>query len=256
VAVVGLGLVGGSLARALTRGGWEVVGVDREPVRRRALRSGAISASAARLEQAARECDIVVLAAPPDANLRLLRRAAAVGARAAVTDVGSVKAPILREARRLGLKRFVGGHPMAGTERRGFATSSADLFRGRPWIVCEDGAPRPASALVRRMIRAAGARPVAMDARAHDRVMAFLSHVPQLVAWALLDAARSDPVAARHLHVAGPGFWSMTRLARSPRPLWREVLGQNEPEVARALRRFVRVLGRRRGARNPLAEDA
>jgi prephenate dehydrogenase len=105
---------------------------------------------------------------------------------------------------------------------------------------------------VRAVVRAAGARPVTTDARTHDRAMAFLSHAPQVVAWALLDAARADAVARRHLRRAGPGFRDMTRLARSPRPLWKDILDANRVEVRRALaalaRRLERGRGRPRGA--------
>ena len=175
----------------------------------------------------------MVLAAPPEANLRLIRRVARPGL--VVTDVGSVKGPILREARRRGLTAFVGGHPMAGGERAGFGASSADLFRGRRWVLTPGGAPPAAVARVRAIVRAAGARPVTLDAAEHDRAAAFLSHVPQIAAWALLAAARGDAVARRHLAVAGPGFRDMTRLAKSPPRLWREILRQNRREVARAL---------------------
>lgn len=233
--MVGLGLVGGSLARALTRAGYQVLGIDRATVRRRARAAGAVARTASRLVVAA-QADLVVLAAPPAANLRLLRRLARVARpELVITDVGSAKAVICREAASLGLRRFVGGHPMAGAEWRGFAHSSARLFRGAPWWVV--GAPdERATRVVRRLVRAVGARPVAVVAAAHDRIVAFLSHVPQIASWALLEAARRDPVARRGIDLAGPGFRDMTRLARSPRRLWREILDENSAEVARALR--------------------
>jgi prephenate dehydrogenase len=242
-AIAGLGLVGGSLARALTRAGWAVIGVDRAPVLARARRARAIARAAA-LEEAAAAADVVVLAAPPDANLRLLRRLARFPD-VVSTDVGSVKRPIGLAAARLGLRSFVGGHPMAGSERSGFAASSPDLFRGRPWILTPGPAPRGAIALVRRLVHAAGARVVAMDAREHDRAVAFLSHLPQLAAWALLDAARADGVARRRLALAGPGFRDMTRLARSSRGLWRQILAHNRGHVAVALRALIHELERR-----------
>jgi prephenate dehydrogenase len=137
---------------------------------------------------------------------------------------------------------------MAGRERSGFAASSADLFHGRRWILTP-GPDTEARALraVRAIVRTVGGRPLVLDAREHDRVVAFLSHVPQLVSWALLDAARADPVARRRLRVAGPGFASMTRLAASPPALWAGILAQNRRETARALSAFARALRRRRG---------
>ena len=234
VAVVGLGLVGGSLARALTAAGYRVVGVDRDNVRRAARRAGAVAATVGTVEQAA-GADVVVLAAPPRVNRRLLRRLAKVSRPGLViTDVGSVKGPIVGDATRMGLDSFVGGHAMAGSERRGFAASSAELFRGAAWWLVPAADPR-ATRSIRALVRAVGGRPRVIDAADHDRIVAFLSHVPQLTSWALLEAAADDPVARRFLSSAGPGFRDMTRLARSPRGLWREILRENQTEVTRAL---------------------
>jgi prephenate dehydrogenase len=244
IAVVGLGLVGGSLARALREAGYRVVGVDRPSVRRAARRAGAVSATAATVEAAAAVADVVVLAAPPATNRRLLGRLVrAARPDLVVTDVGSVKGPIVEEARRLGLRRFVGGHPMAGTERQGFSASTADLFRGAAWWIVPAADPR-ATRAVRSLVRAVGARPVVVSDSTHDRVVAFLSHAPQVASWALFHAARADPLVRRHLGAAGPGFRDMTRLARSPRALWQEVLAENRREVRRALAALVRRLAK------------
>jgi prephenate dehydrogenase len=247
VAIIGLGLVGGSLAQALTRAGYRVIGVDRRAVRRRARAAGAVAETVANPVKAASRADVVVLAAPPGANLRLVRLLARGGcSHLLITDVGSVKAPICREARRVHMKRFVGGHPMAGNERSGFDASSATLFRGRPWILTPE-APRPADLrMLRRIVRAAGARPAVMTPAQHDRATAFLSHVPQIASWAIRNAALGDAVARRYLNLAGPGFRDMTRLAASPPRLWREILAQNHRETARALRAMVRRLERNR----------
>ena len=242
VAVAGLGLVGGSIARALTRAGYTVVGVDHPDIARRARRMRAVARTASRVEEAAAAAGVVILAAPPRANLRLLRRLARAAPDVLVTDVGSVKGPIVRMARSLRLRRFVGGHPMAGSERSGLAASDPTLFRGRAWVLTPEPASAPDLRVLRGLIRAMGARPVVMTAAEHDRAVAFLSHVPQLMAWALRDAARRDPVAARRLGIAGTGFRDMTRLARSPRQMWREILEQNRREVAAALAAVRRAL--------------
>jgi prephenate dehydrogenase len=246
VAVIGLGLVGGSLARALTRAGYRVIGVDRAAVARRALRMGAVARAAATVERAVSAAGVVVLAATPSANLRLLRRVARAAPGVLVTDVGSVKGPIVRAAAVLRLRRFIGGHPMAGSERSGLAASDPRLFRGRRWVLTPSRASRRDLALLRRLVRDVGARPVSMTAEEHDRAVAFLSHVPQLVAWALRDAARRDRVARRRLGIAGPGFRDMTRLSRSPSRLWREILDENRREIRAALAALSRELGRRR----------
>jgi prephenate dehydrogenase len=133
---------------------------------------------------------------------------------------------------------------MAGTEKRGFDASAADLFKGATWWLVPSRSAR-ANRMVRRVVRDTGARPLTIDARSHDRAMAFLSHAPQLVAWALLEAARRDGVARAHLRHAGPGFRDMTRLARSPRRLWQDILGSNRAEVRRALAGLARSIRRR-----------
>jgi len=192
--------------------------------------------------EAAAAAPVLVLAAPPAVNRRLLRTLARVAPPSLViTDVGSVKAPVVADAARLGL-RFVGGHPMAGSARGGFAASAADLFVGRTWILTP--ADTRDLRVVRRLVRATGARVRVMDADAHDRTMAFVSHLPQLVSYALMDAAMGDTVARAHLAAAGPGWRDMTRLAASPRPLWREILRENAPAVRIALRAFLRVVGK------------
>jgi prephenate dehydrogenase len=239
VAVLGLGLIGGSLALDLRARGVRVIGWDRPEVLRRARRRGLVDAVAASVDDAARQAGLVVLAAPPAANLRLLRRLARLGPEGPiVTDVGSVKGRIVGEAGRLGLRRFVGGHPIAGSERSGIEAARQGLFEGRAWALTpvDETAPR-ALRTVAALAHALGARPVRrLDAAQHDRALAFLSHLPQMVAWALRAAAQGDPVARRHLALAGPGFQDMTRLARSPRGLWRQILEQNSREVARAAR--------------------
>jgi prephenate dehydrogenase len=243
VAIAGLGLVGGSIARGLTAAGHHVTGVDTPAVLRRARRARAIAASEASVIAAAQRSDVVVLAAPPRANLRLLRALASGGHRGVVTDVGSVKRPICAEAIRLGLRGFVGGHPMAGTAGAGFGASDAALFEGRAWALTPSG-PRPPRRVL-ALVRDLGARPMVMTPSEHDRSVAFLSHLPQVVAWALADAARGDPVARRNLRLAGPAFRDMTRIADSPRKLWAQILDANRADVRRALAAFRRRLVRR-----------
>lgn len=245
VAVAGLGLVGGSIARGLSARGHHVTGVDAPAAVRRARRAGAIAASASSAVEAAARSDVVFLAAPPRANLRLMRRLAAAESGAIVTDVGSVKAPICGEAVRLRFERFVGGHPMAGSAAAGFAASDAALFRGRVWVLTPARDQRPPRRLL-GLIRELGARPMIRTPAEHDRAVAFLSHLPQIVAWALADAAGGDAVARRNLVLAGPAWRDMTRIADSPPGLWAEILGQNRDEVRRALARFRRALARAR----------
>lgn len=247
IVIVGLGLIGGSLAHDLTALGQRVIGVDRPEILRAARRRRLIAAGRTTVEAAVDEGALVVLCAPPKANerlaARLLRR---LPADVVVTDTGSVKAGITARARRLGARCFVAGHPMAGSEGSGLTAARAGLFRDRPWLLASDSGAEPrALGRVRALARALGARPTLIDARTHDRVMAFLSHLPQVVAWALSDAARHDPDARRALGLAGPGFRDMTRLAKSPPGLWRQILSANAPEVRHAAQAFERALRHR-----------
>jgi prephenate dehydrogenase len=221
-----------------------VIGVDRPAVLRRARRAGAIAATASSPAAAASRCEIVILAAPPVANLRVLRALARSRPAAVITDVGSVKGPICAEATRLGMDSFVGGHPMAGSAESGFAASDPTLFEGRPWILTPPAGRRP-SPRIRTLIRDLGARAAITTPAEHDRVVAFLSHVPQVVAWALADAAAGDAVASRYLRLAGPVFRDLTRIARSSPRLWGQILAANRPEVLRALTALRRALARR-----------
>ena len=159
VVVAGLGLVGGSLARALKRAGYSVVGVDRPAALGRARAAGVLAAGFTSLEGALAGAGVLVLAAPPRASLLLLRRVARRAPTGlVVTDVTSIKREIVAEARRLGLRCFVGGHPIAGNEGRGFAASTGDLFRGRTWVLTPEGADASAVRTVRSLVRATGAR--------------------------------------------------------------------------------------------------
>lgn len=220
IAFLGLGLIGGSIARALRTAdptsrivAWTPGG--RGP--RAALEAGAIDEAASSVAEAIRGADLVVLAAPPLDCLRLLGELPA--SEATITDVASTKASIVEQADRLGL-RFVGGHPMAGRETTGFEAASADLFIERPWVVVPGRrAGLEDVARVEWLARAVGARPIHMDGPAHDAAVAGISHLPLVLAAALVEAVAGTPGApapgwpdARRL--AASGWRDMTRLAR------------------------------------------
>lgn len=253
VAIVGVGLIGGSIGLAIRRRLPRVcvVGIDRPAVLRAARRRGAVQEGAASLAAGLLGADLVVLALPVDAALRVLPRVARLaGPGTLITDVGSTKDPIVRAARRLGLaSRFVGGHPMAGSERSGIGNADASIIRGSPWILCSAQARlrgtgvNPAARRLAVLIACLGARPARLDARLHDAVVARLSHLPQLISVALVNAAAASP-AGRFLELSGPAFSQMSRLAASPPALWDGILKSNRRAVLRALREFIRELRR------------
>jgi prephenate dehydrogenase len=254
IAIVGVGLVGGSFGLAARRRlpGARIVGVDRAPVLRQARRRGAIHEGASSLRVGLRGADLIVLALPVDRLLTILPAVARLaGPDAVVTDVGSTKEAIVRAARRAGLaERFVGGHPMAGSERSGVAHADARLFAGAPWILCAGGPRSP----VRQMAAFAarlGARPVVLSPRRHDEVVARLSHLPQLLSVALVNVGTRG-AAARALGLAGPAFRQMSRLALSPPRIWNGILRTNRKAIERALRDLARELA---GLRSGLARE-
>jgi prephenate dehydrogenase len=238
ISVVGLGLIGGSIALAV-RERWpaaRISGVDRKGVLAHALGSGAIDRAADSAADVA-DAELIVLAAPVRQNLKLLAEIAQrLPATATVTDVGSTKRSIVDAAAALSCGHaFVGGHPIGGAEQGGFGFARPDLFRHRPWIFTPSSTT-PAAMLERlfEFARGVGARPSVMDASEHDRLMAFLSHLPQLASSALMDVIGSS-AGDGALRYAGRGLVDTTRLASSPPDTWRDVYATNAEAVGEAL---------------------
>lgn len=238
VAVLGLGLMGGSLARAL-RGlaipprvvGWSP---DASEVRA-AEEQGVVDRIAADALDAAADADLVVLATPLEPACRLMASLArAMEADALLTDVVSLKAPVRDAARIADLaRRWVGSHPMCGGDRSGFGASRADLYQdARVWIVGQDADPADV-ARVEAFWSALGARPARTEAEDHDALMALASHLPQLTANALARVLEAGGVAPDDL---GPGGRDMTRLAGSSPGVWRDLLAHAPPSLPDAMR--------------------
>jgi prephenate dehydrogenase len=239
VGVAGLGLIGGSIALRI-RATWpdvRVVGLDRRRVIQDAVRAGVIHDYVTAIGDLA-DCDIVFLAVPVPAILEFIDEAAAEHLTCVLTDVGSTKRLITAAAARVGLDRFVGGHPMAGSEHAGLTHARADLFEGRPWLLVGRAERADARDLVERLVRGLGAEPRAIDATAHDRFMAYVSHVPQLVASALMTSA-GQRCGLPGLSASGPAFSEMTRVASSSFDTWRGTLATNADFVAEALEALI-----------------
>jgi prephenate dehydrogenase len=237
VAVVGLGLIGGSLALALRAAGVEVLGVDPDPAAlARARARGAIASGATDLAPVA-DADLVVVAAPlervADVAIAAARR---MRPGAVLTDVGSVKAPVVAAvaaALPAGV-RFVGGHPMAGNEGHGMAAADAALLRGRVFVLTPTSrTPPEAVAVMQAVITRLGMRPVLLDPVQHDEFVAQVSHLPYLLSLAL-DRAIADDARL----VGGPTMQEMTRVARSPAAMWEAICRANREAILRALERF------------------
>jgi prephenate dehydrogenase len=243
IAIVGFGLIGGSIALAI-RERWPVIritAVDRPAVLAHAAGSGAIDRAVQSVANLGGH-DLVILAAPVEQNLLLLPEAAAVvGNGGVITDVGGTKRDIVNAACALPGARaaFVGGHPIGGAEQGGFAFARADLFRGRPWILTPDGtSPAPVVDRLAGFVESLGARPTTMNAEEHDRLMAFLSHMPQLTISALMEVV-GEGTASSGLRLAGRGLVDSTRLASSPADVWREVCASNAGDIGAALDQLI-----------------
>lgn len=246
VAIVGVGLIGGSFGLALKKAGFggAILGVSSPATIEAAVERGAIDEGLP-LAEAASRADLVYLAQPIGRILDTLRKIDdLVRPGTLITDAGSTKSAIVAAAR-LHLRRslFLGGHPMAGKEKRGVAEADADLFRGRTYVLTpEDSrtleAPRTTEFV--EWLRRIGALPVMLNAVEHDRIVSFTSHLPQLVATAL--AATVAEHAGDNLSVAGPGLRDSTRLALSSFELWRDILATNSGPIEQALGAYINKL--------------
>ena len=238
--IVGVGLIGGSVGMAARRAGWEVLGVDAPDVLELALGSGAIDRGAT-LEQV-RSAQMVVLAAPVSRIAGLL--ADLMPTDALVTDVGSAKGAIVRAAAAAGIGLFVGGHPMAGSQLGGVANARADLFRGARYLLTPTADTRPdAYARVSQFVRDdLGAVPTAIDPDRHDLLVAAVSHLPHLLAVALLQV--TSGLSPEALTVAGPSFRDLTRVGSANPELWSDILAENAGAVRQVLDGFTEAMRR------------
>ncbi len=233
VLVVGSGLIGASLGLGLARRGITVWLADRDP----AALDVAVRRGAGGPAPVGSEPRIVVVAVPPESTAGVVAEQLLLHPEAVVTDVASVKAPIVRSLLVSGadVARYVGGHPMAGREVSGPAAARADLLDDRPWVIAAHSRAHPdAVELVVRMAASLGALPVRMAPDEHDRAVALVSHAPQVLASLL--ASRLVESSEATVSIAGQGLRDMTRIAASDPGLWREILAANAEQVSAILR--------------------
>lgn len=243
VRVVGAGLLGTSIGLALSKAGIDVILQDASP----ASAALAIDYGAGRVPRQDDAPELVVVCVPPDLTGVVVAQEIKSFPNAVVTDVASVKLPILEQLRSNlnadQLARYVGSHPMAGREKGGAAAGRADLFIGRPWVVAahEQSSPN-AVTTVTNLALDLEATPVAMDAKEHDHAVAAVSHVPQLISSLL--AGRLISTSASEVALAGQGLRDTTRIAASDPELWVQILAANAHQVAPVLKDFAADLAR------------
>lgn len=250
-AVIGIGLIGGSFALAGREAGvlGEVVGVARsERTLLEAVHFGAADRTTADAAVAVRDADLVYIATPVAAISAVMAQIApSLKPGCVVTDAGSTKLGVMQAAAELlpPHAHFVGGHPMAGSERGGVAEARSHLFHGRTYLLTPTPGSDDALARLRELVIAIGARPVVVDAQSHDRIVARTSHLPHIAAAALC-LALGDNVLQRDF--IGTGLRDTTRIAEGPVEVWREILMTNATEVLGALDEFIAATERYRDA--------
>jgi prephenate dehydrogenase len=242
LAIVGVGLIGGSVGLAFRKAGFQgnILGVSSPGTIAEAMRRGAIDRGVS-LDEAAARADVLYLAQPISGILQTLTQLSGrVRPECLVTDAGSTKAEIMRAAAEIPL--FVGGHPLAGKEARGVAAADADLFRGRTYVfTVRDVAVRvdPLFDKFVNWLSLCGAVPLFLNSDDHDRIVAFTSHLPQLASTALAAVVGSELQADQELAVSGPGLQDATRLALSPWDVWRDIVASNGEFISHALAVYI-----------------
>lgn len=252
VAILGLGLIGGSLGLALRRAAGvrpaetlKITGWDRDPATAElALQRGAVDQVAGDAAAAAAAADLVIVAVPVLAVREVFAAiAAAIHPETVITDVASTKAAVCGWASGLFGAQFVGGHPMAGSERAGIAQARADLFEGAVYCLTPDQQTAPSALdLATRMVEQIGARPRLIDPRAHDQVLAAISHLPFLLSTALVEVAASDPEWDVLAEIAASGFRDVSRLASGDPYMHRDICLTNGDAIRPWLRAAAQAL--------------
>lgn len=249
ITIIGTGLIGGSLGLALRQSGFNrsIVGCDKPEVLDAALACGAIDRGVSDVREGASDSDIVVLATPVGAILSLIERLAPVlPPDTLITDTGSTKAQVVERARRFfgdkAGERVLPGHPMAGKEHGGIEHADPNLFRDAVWLVTPIEPDQPYTSRQQEyldLLRIIGARVLTMDAERHDRLCAWISHLPQMMATALASVLREelgDDEAVSQ--IGGRALREMTRIAHSPYSMWRDIALTNTLNIEEALLRF------------------
>ena len=243
ITIIGTGLIGGSFALAIRKAGFtgRVIGCDRETVLAQARERGAIDAGVADPAGAVRGSDVILLATPVGSIIDLIERIGPIAPpESLLTDVGSTKTEVASRARAVfgqqAGQRFLPGHPMAGKEQGGIERANAALLQGAVWVTTPLGEPSGITAKFLELIAVTGARIVSMEPERHDRLCAWLSHLPQMLTTALAagleEEFAADPQA---LELAGPALREMTRTAASPYTMWRDIALTNRINLQEAL---------------------
>ncbi len=250
ITIVGLGVIGGSLGLAIKQADHLAVitGFDDPAKIESALERGAIDYGASSLLLSIHDADIIFLCTPVRTILEILPVAALhCKKNTIVTDVGSTKAEIVRAAAKQFRKNgiFVGGHPMAGSEGKGIEYADPLLFQNATYVVCADTKQQKKITSLTSLLHSIGARVLFLTAPDHDKIAAAISHLPQLVAVAMMNMVeRKNRSHQGYLQLAAGGFRDITRIASSPYEMWKDILATNSGEIKNIVREFSVALSR------------
>lgn len=247
ITILGTGLIGGSIALAFKRRGIRVVGWDRNEALAKAQQLGMVDKAEADPLDACKGSEVVVLATPVGGIIDLIERVGPLLPESTLlTDVGSTKVEIMARAHAVfgdaATRRFLGGHPMAGKERSGIEHADPQIFTGATWLFINNrnsAAAHPLAADFVHLIESIGARPIFMAAEEHDRLCAWISHLPQMVATALASALLDEAAENPAVHeIGGRALREMTRIASSPYSMWRDIAHTNTENIAEAIHKL------------------
>jgi prephenate dehydrogenase len=245
IGIVGLGLIGGSLAMAGTRAGHEIYGFDVDTDVINSALQQKIIVDSKNISQLSQSCDLIVLCVPSRTASEIVEEA--LQGTALVTDVSSVKKPICDVVAKLDpekVNRFIGGHPMAGSEQSGLDAARENMFQQKMWIVV----PPENSSLenintIETFISSLGAEHCILSPEQHDALVAYISHLPQIASSALMDLAAGEAIDNEIiLRLAGGGFRDMTRIASNNITMWNDIVADNSYEIAQALDAYINTL--------------
>ena len=252
ITIIGVGLIGGSLGLALkeNRPNFKIVGVDKQEVIKKAIVRGAIDEGTVNLEEGIKGADVVIIATPVKTILNLLSQISPFLEKGClVTDTGSTKAQIIETANQVLTQEvhFIGGHPMAGSEKYGIDSADPHLFQNKNYILT----PTKQSNLVALektflLIKMIGAKKLMLDPLEHDRIVGAISHLSQIIAVSLTNvigllAQRENN--NNYFKAVGPGFKDMTRIALSPCKIWEDICETNQKTIVEMVQEFRKYLG-------------
>ncbi|MEW5799407.1 MAG: prephenate dehydrogenase [Bacteroidota bacterium] len=249
ITIIGLGVIGGSLGLAIKQNNSRAVitGVGKQQRINAALRRGAIDYGALSIPAAVHDADIVFICTPVYTILSMLPEIAKnIKPSAIVTDVGSTKVEITTAAKKIFRTKgiFVGGHPMAGSEGKGIDFADPLMFQNATYVLCAEPKHNRAAKTLAGLLHAIGARVLFLSAKEHDTVAAAISHLPQLVAVAMMNlAGKKNKKNPAFLQLAAGGFRDITRIASSPYEMWKDILSSNSKEIRSVIREFTKLLG-------------